>query len=176
MRNDAMDEILDSPKNKILDFIIENPSSHLRKIKNNLGFSMGTIQYYLAMLEREGKIKSIKTKFYKNYYHINEIDDKILSVLNLDSPRNIVIFLVQHEPSTHQEIARGVGLSSPTISWHMKRLIELQIVQMEYSGKYTAYHLRDRNNVLSNLNKCKSTVWNTMLNNMTDVFSAFDKK
>lgn len=171
-----MSEILESPKDKILDFVISNPSSHLRKIKNSLGFSIGTVQYHLTMLEREGKIKSTKIKFYRNYYHINESDDKILSVLNLDSPRNIVIFLIQHEPSTHQEIAKGIGLSSSTISWHMKRLMELQVVQTEYSGKYTVYCLRDRKNVLDNLNKCKSTVWNTMVNNMTDVFSALDEK
>ena len=171
-----MDGILESPKAKILEFIIANPSSHLRKIKNNLGFSMGTIQYHLTMLENEGKIKSTKTKFYKNYYHINESNDKILSILNLNSPRNIVIYLIQHEPSTHQDIAKGVGLSSSTISWHMKRLIELQIVRTEFSGKYTVYNLRDKENVLSNLNKCKSTVWNSMVNNMTDVFSAFDEE
>ncbi|MFB5620941.1 MAG: winged helix-turn-helix transcriptional regulator [Nitrosopumilus sp.] len=170
-----MDGILESPKAKILEFIIANPSSHLRKIKKNLGFSMGTIQYYLTMLEKEGKIKSTKTKFYKNYYYINESDDQILSVLNLDSPRNIVMYLIQHEPSTHQEIAKGVGLSSSTISWHMKRLIELQIVKIEFSGKYTIYNLRDKQNVLSNLKKCKSTVWNSMVNNMADVFSAFEK-
>lgn len=171
-----MDGILESPKVKILEFIIANPSSHLRKIKNNLGFSMGTIQYYLAMLEKEGKIKSTKTKFYKNYCHVNESDDQILSVLNLNSPRNIVMYLIQHEPSTHQEIAKGVGLSSSTISWHMKRLVELQVVKTEFSGKYTIYNLRDKQNVLNNLNKCKSTVWSSMVNNMTDVFSAFDVK
>jgi len=170
-----MDEILESPKSKILDFIITNPSSHLRKIKKNLGFSMGTIQYYLAMLEKEGKIKSIKTKFYKNYYHVDESDEEILSVLNLDSPRSIVMYLIQHEPSTHKEIANGVGLSSSTVSWHMKRLIELQIVQTEYSGKYTIYNLIDRDNVLINLKKYKSTTWNSMINNMTDVFSAFNE-
>lgn len=171
-----MSEVLESPREKILGFIITNPSSHLRKIKNNLKYSMGTIQYYLTILEKEGKIKSTKTKYYRNYYHVDESDDKILSIFNLDSPRNIVMYLIQHEPTTHQHIAKGVGLSSSTISWHMKRLIELHIVQTEYSGKYTIYRLRDRNNVLSNLNKCKSTVWNTMVNNMTDVFSAFDEK
>ena len=170
-----MAEILESPQDKILDFIISNPSSHLRKIKNNLEFSMGTIQYNLAMLEKEGKIKSVKTRFYKNYYHINESNEKILSVLNLDSPRNIVMYLIQHEPSTHQEIANGIGLSSSTVSWHMKRLMELQVVQTEYSGKYTIYRLKDRDNVLANLRKYKSTVWNTMVNNMADVFSAFNE-
>lgn len=170
-----MAEILESPKDKIFDFIIDNPSSHLRKIKNNLGFSMGTIQYNLAMLEKEGKIKSVKTRFYKNYYHINESNEKILSVLNLDSPRSIVMYLIQHEPSTHQEIANGIGLSSSTVSWHMKRLMELQVIQTEYSGKYTIYRLKDRDNVLANLRKYKSTVWNTMVNNMADVFSAFNE-
>jgi len=171
-----MGEILESPKGKILEFIISNPSSHLRKIKNNLGYSIGTVQYYLTMLEKEGKIKSIKTRFYKNYYSVDESDEKILSILNLDSPRNIVMYLIQHEPATHQDIAQGIGLSSSTISWHMKRLIEFQVVKKKYSGKYTVYRLTDKNNVLNSINKYKSTVWNTMVNNMTDVFSAFDEK
>jgi len=170
-----MDGILESPKDKILDFIISNPSTHLRKIKNSLGFSMGTIQYHLVMLEKEGKIKSVKTRFYKNYYRIDESDEKILSVLNLDSPRNIIMYLIQHEPSTHQEISKGVELSSSTISWHMKRLIELQVVQTKYSGKYTIYSLNDKDNVLNNLKKCKSTTWSSMINNMADVFSALNE-
>ena len=170
-----MAEVLESSQEKILEFIINNPSSHLRKIKNNLGFSMGTIQYHLSILEKEGKIKSIKTKFYKNYYHISESDENVLSVFNLDSPRSIIIYLLQHEPSTHQDIAKGIGLSSSTVSWHMKRLLEVHIVESEYSGKYTMYRLVDRENVLTNLKKCKLTIWNTMINNLIDVFSAFEK-
>jgi len=153
-----MSKILKSPKEKILEFIIANPSSHLRKIKSNLCYSMGTVQYYLTILEKEGKIKSTKTKFYKNYYSINESDEKILSILNLNSPRSIVMYLIQHYTATHQDIAKGIGLSSSTISWHMKRLIELQVVQTKYSGKYTVYSLTDRNNVLINISKYKSII------------------
>ncbi|MHA7734033.1 winged helix-turn-helix transcriptional regulator [Nitrosopumilus sp. S6] len=171
-----MHEMVDSPQVKILEFIINNPSSHLRKIKNNLGFSMGTVQYHLNILEKEGRVKSVKTKFYKNYYHINESDEQILSVFNLDSPRSILMYLLQHEPSTHQEIAKGIGLSSSTVSWHMKRLMGLNVIESEYSGKYTLYHLANKENVLENLRKCKSTTWNSMVNNMIDVFSAFEQK
>lgn len=171
-----MSEMLESPQAQILEFIIDNPSSHLRKIKNSLGFSMGTIQYHLNILEKEGKIKSVKTKFYKNYYHITETDEKVLSVFNLESPRSIILYLLQNQPSTHQEIAKGIELSSSTVSWHMKRLLELDVVESEYSGKYTLYHLTDKENVLENLRKCKSTTWNSMVNNMVDVFSAFEQK
>ena len=152
-----MDTIVESPKVKILEFVIDNPSSHLRKIKTNLGYSMGTVQYHLTMLEKERKIKFIKTKFYKNYYSINESDEKILSVLNLNSPRSIVMYLIQYGSATHKDIANGTGLSSSTVSWHMKRLIEFQVVQTEYSGKYTIYSLIDRNKVLNNINKYKPT-------------------
>ena len=107
---------LSMPKQDILEFIINNPSSHLRKIKKSLDYSMGTIQYYLDMLEKEGKIKSVKTRFYKNYFYINESDEAVFSVLNLESPRNIIIYLIQNEPSTHQDIAKGIGLSSSTVS------------------------------------------------------------
>ena len=171
-----MPEMIGSPQKQILEFIINNPSAHLRKIKNNVGFSMGTIQYHLNILEKEGKIKSVKTKFYKNYYHVRESDDKVLSVFNLESPRSIILYLLQHEPSTHQEIAKGIELSSSTVSWHMKRLLESNIVDSEYSGKYTLYSLTNRENVLVNLQKCKSTTWNSMVNNMVDVFSAFEQK
>lgn len=152
-----MDTIVESAKAKILEFVIDNPSTHLRKITTNLGYSMSTVQYNLAILEKEKKIKFIKTKFYKNYYSINESDEKILSILNLDSPRSIVMYLIQYGSVTHKDIAAGIGLSSSTVSWHMKRLIELQVVQTEYSGKYTVYSLTDRNKMLNNINKYKST-------------------
>ena len=58
----------------------------------------------------------------------------------------------------------------------MKRLLELNVVDSEYSGKYTLYHLTNRENVLENLRKCKLTTWSTMVNNMVDVFSAFEQK
>jgi len=163
-------------KQEILEFIIDNPSSHLRKIKKSLDYSMGTIQYYLDMLEKEGKIKSVKTRFYKNYFHINESDEEVLSVLNLESPRNIIIYLIQNEPSTHQDIAKGIGLSSSTVSWHMKRLIELKIVKSEYLGKFTIYSLYDRDAILKILSRCSTTTWGAMINNMADIFSTLNER
>jgi predicted transcriptional regulator len=43
---------------RILDFIKENPSCHLRKIKKELNLAMGTVQYHLDRLEKAGRITS----------------------------------------------------------------------------------------------------------------------
>lgn len=50
---------------RILDYVKNNPGSHLRRIKNDLGFSMGTIQHYLRKLEKEEKINSSRNGLYK---------------------------------------------------------------------------------------------------------------
>lgn len=40
----------------ILRIIGSNPGSHLRKIKQDVNISMGTVQYHLDRLEKRGKI------------------------------------------------------------------------------------------------------------------------
>ena len=55
-------------ESKILNYIRDNPGLHLRRIKNDLGFSMGTIQYYLRKLEKEGKITSSRNGLHKRFF------------------------------------------------------------------------------------------------------------
>jgi len=165
------------PKDKILEFIRDNPSTHLRKIKNSLGYSIGTTQYHIARLENQGKIYSKKEGFYKNFFHVSDLNDdnEIMSLLNLESSRKIMIYLINNEPCSHSEIARGIGLTSSTVSWHMKKLIESEIVQLSYNGKFSIYSIKNRNKLIHILNRYKDSTWNDMINNMVEIFSSFQK-
>lgn len=164
------------PRDMILQFIIDNPSTHLRKIKNSLNYSMGTTQYHVSNLEKEGKIISKRNGFYKNFYHVGiESKEEIMSILNLDSPRKIILYLLQNEPSNHLEIAKGVGLSSATISWHMKKLTQIGLISLKYDGKYSIYSLKNRDGLIPLLRQYKSSTWNDMISNMTEIFSAFNE-
>jgi len=147
-----------SPREQILTFIDLIPGSHLRKIQKKLTLPLGTIQYHLKVLEREGKIKSVRTKFYKNYYSSRESDEQILAILNLDSPRKIIQFLAKNESVTHQQICKAIGLTSSTVSWHMKRLVELGLVQIHYEKKFKIYSLKNRNEVLKCLARRKPPI------------------
>lgn len=167
---------VDSPKEKILQFIIDNPSVHLRKIKKNLGYSMGTTQYHVSSLENEGKIISKRSSIYKNYYHVGiNTKNELMAILNLESPRKIILYVLENEPCNHGEIAKGVGLTSSTISWHMKKLIEFGVIGFRYDGKYSIYSIRNKEELVPLLRYYKSSTWNDMINNMTDLFSAFQE-
>ena len=83
---------------RILHFIHNNPGSHFRKIKNELDLSVGTIQYQLNKLEKDGKILSIQNNFYKFYFPIGvfqEREKEILQILNHPSLRTIILFIIK---------------------------------------------------------------------------------
>ena len=70
---------------RVFEFIYNNPGSHFRKIKKELNLSVGTIQYQLNKLEKDGKIISIHHRFYKFYFPNGIFQDhekQILQVLN----------------------------------------------------------------------------------------------
>ena len=172
-----MSSVTLDPRNNILEFIRKNPSTHLRKIKNTLGYSMGTIQYHVAKLENDGVIFSKRTGFYKNYFHVGESDQTdVMSILNLESPRRILLYVAKNEPCSHMDIAKGIGLSSSTVSWHMKKLVDKGIIQLRYDGKFSIYLIKNKSELLPLLSKFKSSTWNDMVDNMTEMFAAFQQE
>ncbi len=127
-------------KKEILNYIISNPRAHLRKIKNDVGYSMGTTQYYLDHLENEGKIKSKKTGFYKYFYHTSEKNTNKKLKLQSNTRQKIVKFLGKNKSVTHRQITNFLGVSSSTTTWHMRKLIEANIVKIYHYKKFQIYH------------------------------------
>ena len=130
-------------KKEILNYIISNPRSHLRKIKNDVGYSMGTTQYHLNHLENEGEIKSKKTKFYKYFYHKFEKNTNRKLDLQPKIRQKIIRFLDKNESATHRQITEFLGVSSSTTTWHMRKLIEVNIVKIQHYKKFRIYQINN---------------------------------
>ena len=66
---------------RILEFIHNNPGSHFRKIKKELGLSVGTIQYQLKKLEDNGKIISLENMM-MHLFQVSVMCNHTYSILN----------------------------------------------------------------------------------------------
>jgi predicted transcriptional regulator len=55
---------------RILQFVHNNPGCHLRKIREMIQISQGTVQYHTDRLEKIGRITSIRSGLYKHYFPI----------------------------------------------------------------------------------------------------------
>ena len=135
----------DENSNRILLHIKENPGCYLRQIKNDLHLSMGSMQYHLNKLENEGKIASHRRALHKHYFPIgvfNDDEKEIIRFLTLETSREIIMFITEQGSPTQTDIAKKINISSSSINWHLKRLLNSKLIEEIKDGKFKRYALK----------------------------------
>jgi predicted transcriptional regulator len=164
---------------RVLQYIQENPGCHLRKIKRELAMSMGTIQYHLNLLEKQGKVSSERHSLHKYYFPIglfeqNEKD--ILKILNQETAREILLIILEKKP-TQTDIANIIKISSASVNWHMTRLIELGLVLEQKDGKFKRYTLGiDTKHIVSLMKNYHPNIWNRWSDRLAEMFLSLSKE
>jgi predicted transcriptional regulator len=132
---------------RILHFVQNNPGCHLRKVKEMIGISQGTVQYHTDRLEKMGRITSTRSGLYKHYFPVGVFENnekEILQVLSQETARRILMFIVEEQAPTQTDIANNIEISASSVNWHIRRLIEFRLVKEIKEGKYKRYQLEDR--------------------------------
>jgi predicted transcriptional regulator len=160
--------------NLILEYITKNPGCHLRKIKNDLHLSIGTIQYHLNTLEKAGKIVSERFNLHRHYFASGIFKDNernILKILNQDTARQILMLILERKYPTQTDIVQGVKISPPSVNWHIKRLVELGIILESKEGRFKRYQLAiDSNSIVNLLKNYYPNLWNRWSSKIAEVF------
>ena len=169
-----MNENENANSQKVLEFIQEKPGSHLRQIKRELGMSIGTIQYHLNNLEKQGKITSEKQRLYRYYFPVGmfkENEKNILKVLQQETAREIIMIIIEKKNPTQKEIIEILKLSAPTISWNLEKLTEFRLIDEVRDGKFKRYTMReDPKNIISLMKNYHVGIWSTWSNRLAEMF------
>jgi len=168
-----MDESYDTV-DKVLCFIQDNPGCHLRRIKREIGISMGTVQYHLHKLEKMGRVTSTRRGLYKYYFPaglFRENEKEILEVLTHETARKILMFIIEQKSPTQTDIVNSVRISARSISWHVGRLIALKMIREIKDGKYKRYQLQDDvKDILTLLRSYYPSVWDKWSMRVVEMF------
>lgn len=169
------DESSSSKREQILAFIVEHPAAHLRMITRELGFSMGLVQYHLERLEKERRIVSRRSGFYRRFYPALVFGDKqleIMDVLAQETERDILLFLMQNPNASQKDISAYAKISPSSINWHMQRLSTSGLVEIIHQGAKVRYLVRvNRTEMLSLLRSYHSTIWERWADRLADLLS-----
>ena len=164
----------DNTTDQILRFIEENPSCHLRKIKKELDLAMGTVQYHLDRLEKAGRITSQKQGFHKHYFLVGAFEEnekQLLEVLSNETAREILMFVIEQNCPSQTEISKHIGISSPSISWQIKRLQDYGIIDEIKEGKFKRYKLHgDSKQFVALLKNYYPNIWNMWSSRLAEIF------
>jgi DNA-binding MarR family transcriptional regulator len=168
---------LDPTQRRVLEFITTHPGVHLREICRGLALAMGAVQYHVRRLERDGRISSVRRGLYKFFYPADLFGERqrdVLSVLSLDRPRELLLNIIEHPESTQEALAGATDVSQPTVSWHLKRLIDLEIVRRRQEGRVVTYSLVGGGaEIAAFIKTYHPTVWERWSSRLADIFIAY---
>ncbi|MFA5254501.1 MAG: winged helix-turn-helix transcriptional regulator [Methanoregula sp.] len=132
-------------RSRVFSYIKENPGIHLRGLAGEMQIKLGTLRYHLNVLRLTHKITVAEdpasVRFYENSGTYSETEQQVLKHLRNPTTRRILAILLARPSATRQEIADSVGITGPSITWHMKRLEEDHLVTMQKAGRTMAYAL-----------------------------------
>jgi len=147
----------------IYEYIRGHPGAHVRALAKDLRLATGDLQYHLLWLERHGFVKTMKSGFYRFVYPtmvFKEEEELLLAVLSQEAPREILLTLLHEEGMTQGELAKALGHSQPTISWHMDRLVQRGVVTRRRERGGVVYGVAaDREDVLKFVRAYHADVW-----------------
>src|SRR5919202_4484177 len=168
---------LSEVQNKLIKYINAQPGIRYRELLRLSGLSNGVLTYHIANLEKSGRISTDRsinnkiTRYYPNNIPIEETD--IIGHIRNNTARQIILFALEHDSCTFNEIIEYTKKAPSTISWHLKRLKDSGIISVFYnhtSRCQQLYKIRDFESITSILSKYKeSFAADKIVNNYTQI-------
>ena len=130
---------------RIYDCIRKNPGVHYSDIANETGINRGTLRYHLAILKMQKVIVPYKSRgrihYFLNESTYGEKEKAVLAALKNEKHRRIISEILNCGQITHEKLAGRIGVSAPTISWHIRHLKDEGIVRADTNGRHTEYSI-----------------------------------
>ena len=134
----------------VYNFVSRHPGLHLNELSRRLNIPVSAINYHLNYLKKIGIIVGRTEGRYIRYYvarKITEMDKKIINLLSQDVPFRIVMFLLLYPNSSQIKISKYLRRHPTTVSFHLDKLIDNDIVEFYPYGSEINYRIKNETNL-----------------------------
>ena len=167
---DELEPTSADPRTVLLKCVEENPGIRYRELLRLTGWVNGVLTYHLAALERESVIKVDRQSRMTRYFPLSIPDNEssILKFVRHEPIRQIVLFILENDMCAFNEIVDHLQKSPSTVSSHLKRLREADIISVR-NGEYKLYKLTDKELVAEVLSKYKASFLDKVVDDYIDM-------
>jgi predicted transcriptional regulator len=109
----------------IAGYVAATPGAHFSKIRDDLKLGTGETQHHLRELRRDGAIEQRKDGDYSRYFpagRFDEFEQTALGYLRRETPRGMLVALLEAPDATVAELAARLDVSRPTVSKYAAQL------------------------------------------------------
>jgi predicted transcriptional regulator len=160
-------------RQKLFTLISECPGIHFRDAQRRTESSTGNLTYHLDCLVKAGLLTTVRDGKYLRYYAFTEKsteEKRILEMARRKTDRHILLLLLQKETNTNEELSKILNLSPSTISWHIKKLIETNILSVKAEGRKVFYSVNNQELVSGILIKYKESYLDKLVDRFVEMW------
>lgn len=109
----------------IVGYVAATPGAHFSKIRDDLKLGTGETQHHLRELRRENAVEHRKNGDYSRYFpagRFTEFEQVALGYLRRETPRGMIVTLLERPDATAAELAGRLEVSQPTVSKYAAQL------------------------------------------------------
>jgi DNA-binding transcriptional ArsR family regulator len=155
----------------LLRSIEENPGIRYRELLRLTGLVNGVLSYHLSALERANVIKVNRESRITRYYSLSVSDKEsaILKFVRHAPIRQILLFILEQDMRTFNEIVDHTRKAPSTVSSHLKRLREAGVVLVLHGEYQQLYRVVERDLIAEVLSKYTASFSDKVVDNYTEM-------
>jgi predicted transcriptional regulator len=161
-------------RDTIYELLKQNPGLHQSKIAETLEMSIQLAKYHLLSMERRDLITGMKEEgaYYRRFYikdsGIGASDKIYVDLLRQQPLFRIVVIILRNPGIQHKDIADRMNIHPSTLTYHMSRLVEKGIIDVQPFGRDKGYRVHDKKEVTHVLRKY---VTNSLMESFADLWN-----
>jgi DNA-binding transcriptional ArsR family regulator len=151
--------------------IEQTPGIRYRELLRLTGLVNGVLSYHLSALERANVIKVNRESRITRYYPANVSDKEsaILKFVRHEPIRQILLFILEHDMCTFNEIVDHTGKAPSTVSSHLKRLRGAGIILIRHGEYHQLYRVAEGDLIAEVLSKYTASFTDKVVDNYTEM-------
>ena len=151
--------------------IEQTPGIRYRELLRLTGLVNGVLSYHLSALERTNLIKVNRESRITRCYPVNVSDKEsaILKFVRREPIRQILLFILEHDMCTFNEIVDHTGKAPSTVSSHLKRLRGARIILIRHGEYHQLYRVAEGDLIAEVLSKYTASFTDKVVDNYTEM-------
>ncbi|MCA1812331.1 MAG: helix-turn-helix domain-containing protein [Halobacteriales archaeon] len=158
-------------RRRVFEHVRAHPGTHLRELQRQLDMSLGTLEYHLRVLEKQGLLSTQEDTRYLRYYATAQLgprEKEVIALLRQEVPRRVCATLLIEPGLNHKQLLGHFQLAASTLSFHLKKLQAARLLDVQREGREARYRILEPDLVA----KCLVAYQASFLDEVVDRFAA----
>lgn len=152
-------------RDRIAAAIDRDPGVHFRELVRTLDLAPGQVQYHLERLDVVADDRYGRTHYFLDGY--DEWERGAIALLRRETSADVVSVLMAEGPLGAGETAEHAGIARSTLSWHLDRLVESDLVEKRHDRGRVVLALVDPERTARLLDRAKPTLPGRLVDRFT---------